>query len=74
MIATGVGGIPEMLPADMLVPPRQPQALANALKSRLESLDRAREKARDLALDFRRRFDVARMCEEVTAFYREAVA
>src|SRR5947208_4665863 len=73
LIATEVGGIPEMLPPDMLVPPHRPDMLANALRTRLEALDRAREKARLLAQDFRTRFNAQAMGDKVTSFYAEVM-
>jgi glycosyltransferase involved in cell wall biosynthesis len=74
LIATHVGGIPEMLPLDLLAPPRNPAALASLLRARLEGLDRTRENARELAQDFRQRFAAQAMCADVTSFYREAMA
>ncbi len=62
LITSNVGGIPEMLPSSSLVPPRHPQELANAIKTRLEALDRSRQIAGDLARDLRRRFDARAMC------------
>jgi glycosyltransferase involved in cell wall biosynthesis len=73
LIATRVGGIPEMLPAGLLVPPHAPEALANALRTQLEGLDPARKNASLLAQDFRRRFDARTMCRGVTSFYEEVV-
>jgi glycosyltransferase involved in cell wall biosynthesis len=71
LIATQVGGIPEMLPLKLLIPPQNPRALANALRSRLETLDQARENARELAQDFHRRFDARRMSAAIASFYSE---
>jgi glycosyltransferase involved in cell wall biosynthesis len=71
LIASNVGGIPEMLPSSSLVPPRHPQELAKAIRNRLEAFDRSRQIAFDLARDFRRRFDAQAMCADVLAFYRE---
>jgi glycosyltransferase involved in cell wall biosynthesis len=73
LIATRVGGIPEILPPGLMVPPRDPQALANVLRNSLERFNETRETMRAFAPDLRRRFDVRTMCAAVVAFYEELV-
>lgn len=72
VVATAVGGIPEIMPASDLVPPRDPRALADAIGERLRDPATAKAKAQDLARSLRMRFSAQRMSAEITAFY-EAV-
>jgi glycosyltransferase involved in cell wall biosynthesis len=73
MIATKVGGIPEVVPAAMLVPARDPAALALAIKTRLADLAQARAEAARLAEDVARRFQAQAMGEAVALFYRDVI-
>lgn len=77
MIATRVGGIPEIFGGaeDHLVRPDDAPALAAALGARL-AMPAERQAAGALALSrfIETRFAVGRMADEVTAGYREALA
>jgi glycosyltransferase involved in cell wall biosynthesis len=70
IVASNVGGLPEILPADRLVPPEDPRTLADAIESTLGRFDRAQTDAWQLAATARGRFGAKRMCEEVLRFYR----
>lgn len=65
-VATRVGGIPEILAAADLVPPRDAGALANAIAVRLDGPLPAFAPATAI----RDRFGAAMMCADVTEFYR----
>jgi glycosyltransferase involved in cell wall biosynthesis len=74
VVATAVGGVPDVVTdgrTGRLVPPGDPEALAEAL---LEALERPEERRRwaEAALVSVREFDVARMVERTLAEY-EAV-
>lgn len=75
VVATRVGGIPEIVRHDregILVPPRNPQALAEALMTVLRSGGRARafgEAGRVRAGEF----DIARTVRETERFYRDVL-
>ena len=49
VIATRVGGIPEVIPSPELVSPRAPEELAGAIGQRLASFESARANARHFA-------------------------
>ncbi|CAN5515843.1 glycosyltransferase family 4 protein [soil metagenome] len=69
VIATAVGGIPEILPTSDLVPARDPQALSAAIAARLAEGtrgDAAAAQTRDL---IRSRFTAAGMAAAITEFY-----
>jgi glycosyltransferase involved in cell wall biosynthesis len=74
VVATDVGGVPEVVSRDesgLLVPRRDPDRLADALRSLLDAPDRARAmglKGRRIA---RERFDVRRMVARTEALYQE---
>jgi glycosyltransferase involved in cell wall biosynthesis len=70
VIATKVGGIPEVLPASDLVTPRDPQELADKIEERLDHLDYARIEAARLRDQLSDRFAAGKMCADVTDFYR----
>lgn len=70
VIATRVGGVPEVLPASDLVPPRDPKALADTIGDRLGRLDYARSEAAKLRNSLTNRFAAGKMCADVTDFYR----
>ncbi|MGE3830565.1 MAG: glycosyltransferase family 4 protein [Parvibaculaceae bacterium] len=74
MVAARVGGIPEIVPSDMLVRPRDPQALTRAIRSRLDDLGGARAGAATLAESVSQRFQAQAMGENVTDFYRKVRA
>jgi glycosyltransferase involved in cell wall biosynthesis len=70
LIATNVGGIPEVLPASDLVPARKPHVLAAAIAKKLAALDDALAAAANLRAALRERFAASSMCARVTSFYR----
>lgn len=71
LIATHVGGIPEILPRQSLVPPSDPKALAEAIAAALASPEQSLAQARTLAEDARTRFSAAAMCGKIAGFYAE---
>ncbi|MFO0993362.1 MAG: glycosyltransferase family 4 protein [Hyphomicrobiales bacterium] len=70
VVASHVGGIPEVLPASDMVPPRDPAALAAAIADRLDQPKLARAPAAGL----HERFAAEKMCAEIVAFYRTVLA
>jgi glycosyltransferase involved in cell wall biosynthesis len=74
MIATSVGGIPEVLPSEILVVPRDPAALAARIRNRLQRLENAAQSAADLAREMRYRFDASAMCANIMSFYEKIAA
>lgn len=70
VIATQVGGIPEILSASDMVPPRDPRALAGAIAERLDGPKTARAAATVIS----DRFAAEKMCADVTEFYRTVLA
>ncbi len=73
VVATRVGGIPEMIESSvngLLVPPRNPQALAAALLEGLTNPGAARARA-DAARFTVRAFDIGRTVESTEALYYE---
>jgi glycosyltransferase involved in cell wall biosynthesis len=75
LIATRVGGIPEILPPENLVPPAMPDALAAAIKESLsDRKDGAGVQARALCDDAKTRFSAATMCEKIAVFYQDVMA
>lgn len=74
MVATNVGGIPEIFGAQTgrLVPPRQVEKLARAMRGFLLSPDEAIRQADLLQARIRERFSLSRMAEDVLAAYSEA--
>ena len=71
LLATRVGGIPEILPAECLVPPAAPAALAKAIEERLAHEEDGQAFARALAEAARTRFSAAAMCEKIAVAYRD---
>jgi len=69
VIATRVGGIPEVLTATDMVPPRDSRALAHAIAVRLDPPDTAR-----MPDALRDRFAAEKMCADVVDFYRAILA
>lgn len=67
IIATAVGGIPEMLPADRLCTPTA-ESIAKSLAAATADGD-AKSKATQLAETMRSRFSASDMVEKVTDFY-----
>ena len=74
MIAASVGGIPEIFGefSDCLVPPNDPEALANAIAATLTQLDQAQERAARLRERIRLHFSQDAMVDGVLAAYRAA--
>jgi glycosyltransferase involved in cell wall biosynthesis len=73
VIATAVGGIPEILgpQAFRLVPPGDAIALAEAIASELADPDASRAHALTLRERVRRHFSISTMVDEIVAAYRE---
>ena len=72
VIASDIGGIPEMLAREHLVPPGDAPRLAEALAVALRQADdEARTMARIAAM--RERFALARMADRITGFYHTAL-
>jgi glycosyltransferase involved in cell wall biosynthesis len=77
MVATNVGGIPEIFGPyrDRLIPPDDPGALADALYRKLSAPAAQRQvEADQLAAFVATRFSLSGMADGVTAAYREALA
>lgn len=76
VVATRVGGIPDVVRdgvTGVLVPPRDPDALATAIASLLRDPVRRRTLGEAGRADAIARFDAARMVSETTALYRAEV-
>ncbi len=74
IIASGVGGIPEVLGSDgSMVPPENPGALAQAIKAALDDPERVKAAAAHLRDRIGRLFSQDAMVEGVLAGYREAI-
>lgn len=71
LITTNVGGIPEILPAEMLVPPNDPKILAEAIRKSLAHGDEHLTQARALADEAKTRFSAETMCGKIADFYLE---
>ena len=73
VVATRVGGIPEIIPDDdhgLLVPPEDPTALANTLDTYLSDVPRAREAGARLHARVLSAFTKPAMIERTLALYR----
>lgn len=70
MIASNVGGIPEILPAKNLCPPDNPEALARHIEMALAIPAAIADDAKALSETARTSFDAATMGRNVTAFYQ----
>ena len=70
MIASDVGGIPEILPAKNLCPPNNPDALARHIELALAIPAAIADDAKALAESSRTSFDAGVMGRKVTAFYQ----
>lgn len=71
LIATDVGGIPEILPLRSLTPSSDPKALSEAISSALAAPEERLAQARSLAEDAAIRFSAASMCGKIAGFYAE---
>jgi glycosyltransferase involved in cell wall biosynthesis len=75
MIASNVGGIPEILgPDGNLVPPENPTRLAQAIAAALDDPARARAEAEQLRERIRALFSQDAMVEGILGGYRAAIA
>ncbi|MFT3986224.1 glycosyltransferase family 4 protein [Aestuariivirga sp.] len=74
LVASGVGGIPEILGSDMLVPPDNPQALADRLLSLLNNPAAAQTAAAIQRLRVKQHFSAGDMVNGVLALYRAAIS
>ena len=73
VVATKVGGIPEIIPDDdhgLLVPPRDPRALATAIESLMFDRQRAAELGARLHARVQNSFSKQRMISQTLALYR----
>ena len=70
MIASDVGGIPEILPAKNLCPPDNPDALARHIEMALAIPAAIAEDAKTLSETAKTSFDAGTMARNVTAFYQ----
>jgi glycosyltransferase involved in cell wall biosynthesis len=73
MIASDVGGIPEILPAKSLCPPGNPEALARHIEMALAIPEAIAEDAKVLSESARTSFDAGAMARNVTAFYQRVL-
>ena len=74
IIASGVGGIPEVLGSDgTMVPPENPGALAQAIEATLNDPERVKAAAARLRDRIGKLFSQDAMVEGVVAGYREAI-
>ena len=74
LLATRVGGIPEILPPECLVDPQSPATLARAIATRLADEDAGRALAGTLAGTARTRFSADAMSTAIAAFYQDILA
>jgi glycosyltransferase involved in cell wall biosynthesis len=77
VVATAVGGVPEVVldgETGILVPPRDPAALARAIADLLRAPERARRLGAAGRDRVARLFTVERMVGQISALYREALA
>lgn len=70
MIASDVGGIPEILPVKNLCPPDNPEALARHIEMALAIPTAIAEDAKALSESAKTAFDAGAMARNVTAFYQ----
>jgi glycosyltransferase involved in cell wall biosynthesis len=70
LIATDVGGIPEVLPTHMMVKPEDVSALAQKIEWTFSNLDTAQTAAKSLAKQIRNTSTAQSMAQAVTAFYQ----
>jgi glycosyltransferase involved in cell wall biosynthesis len=73
IIATRVGGIPEILPDQSLIEAGNPTALATAMEDALNHLDCMRHRATDLAEHIASRYSAMTMAEQITKFYQPLI-
>ena len=76
VVATHVGGVPEEVEdsvTGLLVPPRDPEALAKAITALLQDRERAKAMGRAGRARVEKHFSVERMVQETEALYEELV-
>jgi glycosyltransferase involved in cell wall biosynthesis len=76
VVASSVGGVPDVVDGGVtgvLVPPRQPEAVAAAIVAAIVESDRAAVMAARARQSVRERFDSARLVQETEAMYRETL-
>jgi len=74
VIATAVGGTPELISdgeTGLLVPPREPDAMAHTLLTLLEQPERAAQLGRNGRQRVAERFTIAQMFEQTEALYKQ---
>jgi glycosyltransferase involved in cell wall biosynthesis len=77
IIASRVGGVPEMVEDNrngLLLPPAQPEKLAEAVNSLLDDPARAASMGKDGAAMAAEKFDIDRQCRQLEACYSELAA
>jgi glycosyltransferase involved in cell wall biosynthesis len=76
VVATSVGGVPDVIEhgvTGVLIPPRQPRALADALAEVVMQPERAARMAARARLMVGERFDSVRLVQDVEAIYRASL-
>jgi glycosyltransferase involved in cell wall biosynthesis len=71
LIATRVGGIPEIIAPEKLVPPASPEALGQAIRNRLEGWTASETEAQAAAQAAQSRFSAEVMGQAIAAFYQD---
>ena len=74
MVASAVGGIPEVLPAKNLCPPNNTDALARHIEMALAIPAAIAEDAKALSETVKTSFSAVAMARNITAFYRQLIA
>jgi glycosyltransferase involved in cell wall biosynthesis len=77
VVATRVGGTPEAVihrETGLLVPPKDPRALADAILEVLDDPQRANAMGQAGRERVRKAFDLSRMVQEIEALYEELIA
>jgi glycosyltransferase involved in cell wall biosynthesis len=72
LIASHIGGIPEVLPEAMLTPPGDARSLARRISLALAAPDAAKEAALRLSAVVAAKFHASGMARDITAFYAAA--
>ncbi|MEE4236544.1 MAG: glycosyltransferase family 4 protein [Anderseniella sp.] len=69
LVATSVGGVPEVLEAAQLTPPNDPEALAQRMIGRLDNRAIADRDAQALSQHFAATLSASRMAEKISGFH-----
>jgi len=69
LVASSVGGIPEILPSRFLVPADQPQALAQKVLRCIQDLPLAKSAAHDLQAEVKKKYNAETMAKSIVDFY-----